>query len=96
MKDENGAVVMSKLEAGTLRELASATHGVYRDASQWVDLAQVLASTVEEGRKGRFVEHNTVRLVERYQWALALALVYASSQASGSSSPSVRSPGRSA
>ena len=75
MKDENGAVVMSKLEAGTLRELASATHGVYRDASQWVDLAQVLASTVEEGRKGRFVEHNTVRLVERYQWALALALV---------------------
>jgi Ca-activated chloride channel family protein len=75
MKDENGAVVLSKLESGTLRELAEATHGAYRDASQWVDLAKVLASTVEEGRKGRFVEHNNVRLVERYQWALAQALI---------------------
>ena len=75
MKDENGAVVLSRLESDTLRELASATHGVYTDASGWVDLAQVLASTVEAGRKGRFVEHNAVRLVERYQWALAQALV---------------------
>jgi len=75
MKDENGAVVMSKLESGTLRELAGTTHVAYRDASEWVDLPQVLATTVEQGRRGRFVEHNTVRLVERYQWALALALV---------------------
>jgi Ca-activated chloride channel homolog len=75
MKDENGAVVLSKLESGTLRELADATHGVYRDASGWVDLSKVLASTVEEGRKGQFVEHNTVRYVERYQWALAQAFV---------------------
>ncbi len=75
MKDENGAVVLSKLEGGTLRELADATHGVYRDASQWVDLPQLLASTVEGGRKGRFVERNAVRLVERYQWALAQALI---------------------
>ena len=74
MKDENGAVVLSKLEGGTLRELASATHGVYRDASEWVDLASVLSSTVDEGRKGRFVEQNSVRYVERYQWALAQAL----------------------
>jgi len=75
MKDENGAVVLSKLEGATLRELASATHGAYRDASDWVDLAQVLASTVEEGRRGRFIEHNTMRQVERYQWALAPALL---------------------
>ena len=75
MKDENGAVVLSKLESGTLRDLAAATHGTYRDASEWVDLSKVLASTVEEGRKGRFVEHNTVRYVERYQWALAQALI---------------------
>jgi Ca-activated chloride channel homolog len=75
MKDESGAVVLSKLEGGTLRELADATHGVYRDASEWVDLSKVLASTVEEGRKGRFVEQNSVRYAERYQWALAQALV---------------------
>jgi Ca-activated chloride channel homolog len=74
MKDDDGAVVMSKLESGTLRDLASATHGVYVDASEWVDLPKVLASTVEQGRKGRFVEHNTVRYAERFQWALAPAL----------------------
>jgi len=74
MKDESGAVVMSKLEGGTLRELAEATHGTYRDASEWVDVAQLISSTVDAGHKGRFVEHNNVRHVERYQWALAQAL----------------------
>jgi Ca-activated chloride channel family protein len=75
MKDASGAVVMSKLEGGTLRELANATHGVYRDASEWVDLSQVIAATVDAGRKGRFVESRTIKYVERYQWALAQALV---------------------
>jgi Ca-activated chloride channel family protein len=75
MKDDSGAVVMSKLESGTLRDLSNATHGVYIDASSWVDLPKVLASTVEQGRKGRFVEHNTVRYAERFQWALAPALL---------------------
>jgi Ca-activated chloride channel family protein len=75
MKDDSGAVVMSKLESGTLRDLSGATHGVYLDASSWVDLPKVLAATVEQGRKGRFVEHNTVRYAERFQWALAPALL---------------------
>jgi Ca-activated chloride channel family protein len=75
MKDDDGAVVMSKLESGTLRDLSSATHGVYVDASSWVDLPKVLAATVEQGRKGRFVERNTVRYAERFQWALAPALL---------------------
>jgi Ca-activated chloride channel family protein len=74
MKDERGAVVMSKLESGTLRELAEATHGVYRNASEWVDLSKVIASTVDAGKKGRFVEHSSVRYAERFQWALAQAL----------------------
>lgn len=74
MKDENGAVVLSRLENSTLKDLAAATKGVYRDASEWVDLAKVLDSTVAQGRKGRFVERNSVRYAERYQWALAQAL----------------------
>lgn len=75
MKDETGAVVLSKLESATLRDLAAATHGVYRDASQWVDLPALVSSTVDAGRKGRFTEQNSVRHVERYQWALAQALI---------------------
>ena len=74
VKDERGAVVLSKLEPTTLQELARATDGVYRDASGWVDLAGLLKETVEAGRKGKFLEKNTVRLVERFQWPLALGL----------------------
>ncbi len=74
VKDDRGAVVLSKLESGTLRELADLTGGTYRDASTWIDLASVLNATVESGRKGKFLEKNTVRLVERFQWPLALGL----------------------
>lgn len=74
IKDDRGAVVMSKLENATLQELAQATGGVYRDASTWVDLAGLLKETVEAGRKGKFVEKNTVRLAERFQWPLAFGL----------------------
>lgn len=74
VKDERGAVVLSKLEPATLRELAQATDGVYQDASSWIDLAGLINSTVEAGRKGQFTEKNTVRLVERFQWPLAVGV----------------------
>ena len=74
VKDERGAVVLSKLESATLQELAQTTGGVYRDASAWVDLAALVKETIESGRKGEFVEKNTIRLVERYQWPLAFGL----------------------
>lgn len=74
VKDERGAVVLSKLESATLQELARATGGVYRDASAWVDLAGLVNETIEAGRKGQFVEKNTIRLVERFQWPLAFGL----------------------
>lgn len=74
VKDDRGAVVLSKLASSTLQNLAQQTDGVYRDASSWIDLSAVLEETVEAGRKGEFVEKNTVRLVERFQWALVPAL----------------------
>ncbi|MEO6875825.1 MAG: VWA domain-containing protein [Opitutaceae bacterium] len=74
VKDERGAVVLSKLESSTLQELARVTGGAYRDASTWLDLASVLNATVETGQKGKFLEKNTVRLVERFQWPLALGV----------------------
>ena len=74
VKDQRGAVVLSKLEPATLRELADATNGVYQDASNWIDLPALINATVEAGRKGQFMEKNTVRLVERFQWPLAFAI----------------------
>ena len=74
VKDERGAVVLSRLESGTLQQLAQETNGTYRDASSWLDLSSVLNATVETGQKGKFLEKNSVRLVERFQWPLAFAL----------------------
>ena len=76
VKDERGAVVLSKLNSSTLRELADKTDGVYTDASSWVDLAQLIQSTVEQGRRGEFKETSRVRLAERFQWPLAASLAF--------------------
>ncbi|MBW8782173.1 MAG: VWA domain-containing protein [Verrucomicrobia bacterium] len=75
MKDERGAVVLSKLNNATLRELADKTGGVYTDASSWVDLPQLIQATVDQGKRGEFRETSRVRLAERFQWALAPALL---------------------
>lgn len=74
VKDDRGAVVLSKLESATLQELARATGGTYRDASTWLDLAGLVDDTIAAGRQGEFVEQRTVRLVERFQWPLAFAV----------------------
>lgn len=76
VKDERGAVVLSRLGQTTLQQLARDTGGVYADASTWVNLADLLNQTVEAGRKGEFVEKSDVRLVERFQWALLPALAF--------------------
>src|SRR5690606_31868923 len=75
IKDQRGAVVLSKLDDTTLRELARITDGVHTDASQWVDLAALVDATVAQGRAGEFKGTGRVRLAERYQWALAPALL---------------------
>ncbi|MFT3869924.1 MAG: VWA domain-containing protein [Nibricoccus sp.] len=74
VKDERGAVVLSKLENATLQQLATETNGRYADASSWVDLAQLIQTTIDTGKKGTFAERNRARLVERFQWVLAPAI----------------------
>ncbi|MBI5381280.1 MAG: VWA domain-containing protein [Opitutae bacterium] len=75
VKDERGAVVLSKLESATLRQLADITGGAYRDASTWVDLAALLQQTVEQGRQGQFTEKRLPRYIDRFQWVLAPAVL---------------------
>jgi len=75
VKDERGAVVLSRLESSTLEQLANETGGTYRDASRWVDLAAVLQQTVEAGRKGAFVEKRAASYIDRFQWVLAPAVL---------------------
>ncbi len=76
VKDERGAVVMSRLNSSTLQELGQLTGGAYTDASAWIDLPALLGKTVEAGKKGEFAEKNTARLMERFQWFLAPGLLF--------------------
>ncbi|NBQ65372.1 MAG: VWA domain-containing protein, partial [Verrucomicrobia bacterium] len=71
IKDGRGAAVLSKLEPATLEELAQATGGVYREASNWVDLAELIQETVAQGKTGDFSKTRDVRMAERFQWFLA-------------------------
>lgn len=75
VKDERGAVVLSRLNSSTLQELAQVTGGAYSDASAWVDLPALLKQTVDAGKKGEFTQKNTARLIERFQWFLAPGLL---------------------
>lgn len=77
MKDQTGAVVLSRLNDATLRELTEMTRGAYRPASGWVDLGALIADTVEKGRAGQFLEERSVRRIERFQWFLLPAIVLA-------------------
>ena len=71
VKDGRGAAVLSKLEPATLEELARTTGGAYREASNWVDLSELIQQTVEQGKSGDFTKTREVRRAERFQWFLA-------------------------
>lgn len=75
VKDERGAVVLAKLESANLQQLVQATHGLYRDAANWVDVPNLVRTAVDEGRQAAFVEHASSRPIERFQWLLAPALI---------------------
>ena len=76
VKDGRGAAVLSKLEPSTLQELAQATGGVYREASNWVDLSELIKETVEKGEAGEFSKTRDVRKAERFQWFLAPGILF--------------------
>ena len=76
VKDEHGGAVLSKLEPRTLQQLATETNGTYRNAASWVDIAALVDATVEQGKKGAYVEQRNVRLQDRYQWFLAPAVLF--------------------
>jgi Ca-activated chloride channel family protein len=75
IKDDRGAVVLAKLDSQSLRQLADRTHGLYRDASDWIDVPELVKTVIDAGKQGVFQEVHTARHVERFQWALAPALL---------------------
>lgn len=70
------AEVVSKLESSTLRALAEATEGVYLEAKGRVLPLEELYERAIAGMEGRDIVDGKERVPrDRYQWALALALL---------------------
>jgi Ca-activated chloride channel family protein len=76
MKDGQGAVVLSRLNEATLRELSEITRGAYRNAAGWIDLGDLIDKTVEKGRAGQFLEDRKVTRIERFQYFLLAAVLF--------------------
>ena len=74
-KDSAGAVVLTQLEAETLKSLASQTGGVFREANVWVDLAALSEETVKSGATGETGSLSQSIHIERYQIFLAPGLL---------------------
>jgi len=74
LKDPAGAVVLSKLEPSTLQEIARITGGVYREASAWIDLQQLVEETVKQGRAALGESERLETKVERFHYFLAPGL----------------------
>lgn len=75
LQDENGDVILTKLQPATLQTLAKRTHGQYLDAHALDDVEPLLAQTVETGRKGLFGEDIGGTQRERFQWFLLPAVL---------------------
>ncbi len=75
VKDSRGAVVLSRLDSSTLRELARISDGAYRDASAWVDLPALLRETVERGHASRTTADTATQREELFAWFLVPALL---------------------
>lgn len=75
VKDERGAVVLTRLNPSTLQDLARVTEGAYRDASAWVDVPALLAETVARGRTARATADLAPRRQELFAWFIAPSLL---------------------
>ncbi len=80
LADANGDAVHSMLMPATLEALARRTQGKYIDAGSLADIDDVkalLKETVETGRKGRVANAAGSAEIERFQWLLVPAILFA-------------------
>lgn len=80
LADANGEAVHSKLMPATLEALARRTNGRYLDGGSLEDIGDVkalLKQTVETGEKGRVANAAGSAAIERFQWFLLPAILFA-------------------
>ena len=67
---------ISPKDMATLQALAKDTKGFYREASVWVDIAQLVEESVARGAKGEFIDKRQSKLHDRFQLFLGPALLF--------------------
>ena len=75
IRDENGDMVVSKLDEATLREIAVLTDGAYiRSSERSMGLAEIIEK-IKETERSEFTTVQFEEYDEQYHWLLAVALV---------------------
>jgi Ca-activated chloride channel homolog len=75
-KDENGGVVVSRLDEGTLEKIATITEGKYFRATTGEDELQKIYDTVSQMDKKEFQTKVYLTYVDRFQIPLGIALFF--------------------
>lgn len=74
-KDRQGEVVISKLQPGTLREIAQATSGSYYEGRKTRETVEFVINTIEQMEKKEFEAQMFADYEDQFQWFLGLALL---------------------
>ena len=74
-KGPDGAVVLTRLESKTLKQLAQSTNGSYQEATVWVDLNKMIEDTIKAGKAGRTGQTEESFEVERYHYFLGPSIL---------------------
>ena len=76
-----GSTVLSRLDADTLREMASASQGVYFNvATDTIDLTRVYRQLVRDADRRQLERVDAIQMDELFQWPLAIALALLAAQ----------------
>ena len=75
MRDRSGAVVMSRLDESTLRQIAESTGGAYYRASPGGEEMDLVYDTIASLEKAEFESREFTQYVERFQYILIFGLL---------------------
>ncbi|MCY4544318.1 MAG: VWA domain-containing protein [Gemmatimonadetes bacterium] len=75
MRDRSGAVVMSRLDESTLRQIAETTGGAYYRASPGGEEMDLVYDTISSLERAEFESREFTQYVERFQYILLFGLL---------------------
>ena len=75
-KDSNGETVITRLDEGTLREIAQETDGVYINGRNTSEVVETIKEVLERMDKKEFESKQIADYKDQFQWFLGMAILF--------------------